>query len=115
MKMKSVVVAQTMSEEAVVCTAMEEDRHQNIMSSVALKKGVEEPWTIEKVELGYRDLTLKSDTEPAIIAFRNRVAENVQSRSHHRGQIENRQRIERAHRERSDADTWNHPNHQVSH
>ena len=80
MKMKSVVVAQTMSEEAVVCTAMEEDRHQNIMSSVALKKGVEEPWTIEKVanfvdELGYREITLKSDTEPAIIAFRNRVAE----------------------------------------
>ena len=75
MKMKSVVVAQAMSEEAVVCTAMEEDRHQNIMSSVALKKGVEEPWTIQKVELGYREITLKSDTEPAIIAFRNRVAE----------------------------------------
>ena len=75
MKMKSVVVAQTMSEEAVVCTAMKEDRHQNIMSSVALKKGVEEPWTIEKVELGYREITLKSDTELAIIAFRNRLAE----------------------------------------
>ena len=25
--------------------------------------------------LGYREITLKSDTEPAIIAFRNRVAE----------------------------------------
>ena len=49
------------------------------MSSVALKKEVEEPWTIERVVkfidlLGYREITLKSDTEPAIIAFRNRVA-----------------------------------------
>ena len=48
------------------------------MSSVALKKGVEEPWAIERVVrfidlLGYRESTLKSDTEPAIIAFRNRV------------------------------------------
>ena len=48
MEMKSVVVAQTMS-EGVACVAMKEDRHQNIMSSVALKKGVEEPWTVEKV------------------------------------------------------------------
>ena len=43
-------------------------------------EGVEEPWTIERVAkfidlLGYREITLKSDTEPAIIAFRNRVAE----------------------------------------
>ena len=57
-----------------------EDRYQNVMSSVALKKGVEEPWTVERVAkcidlLGYREITLKSDTEPAIIAFRNRVAE----------------------------------------
>ena len=49
------------------------------MSSVALKKGVEEPWTIERVArfidlLGCREITLESDTEPAIVAFRNRVA-----------------------------------------
>ena len=49
------------------------------MSSVALKKGVEEPRTIKRVVkfidlLGCREITLKSDTEPAIIAFRNRVA-----------------------------------------
>ena len=61
------------------CVAVKEDRHQNIMSSVALKKGVEEPWTIEKVVkfmdlLGYREITLKSDTEPAIIPFRNSAA-----------------------------------------
>ena len=58
---------------------MKEDRHQNIMSSVALKKGVQEPWTIERVVrfidlLGYREITLKSETEPSIIGFRNRVA-----------------------------------------
>ena len=80
MKMQSVLSAQTMSEEAVTYIAVKEDRHQNIMSSVALKKGVEEPWTIERVAkfidlLGHREITLKSDTEPAISAFRNRVAE----------------------------------------
>ena len=59
---------------------MKENRHQNIMSSVALKKGAEEPWTFERVAkfidlLGCREITLKNDTEPAIIAFGNRVAE----------------------------------------
>ena len=59
---------------------MKEDRRQNIRSSVALEKRVEEPWTIERVAkfidlLGYREITLKSDTEPAIVAFRNRAAE----------------------------------------
>ena len=49
------------------------------MSSAALKKGVEEPWTFERVVrfidlFSYRDITLKSDTELAIVAFRNRVA-----------------------------------------
>ena len=49
-----------------------------------MKKGVEEPWTVERVAkfidlLGYREITLKSDTEPAIIAFRNRVAETCKA------------------------------------
>ena len=39
----------SMSEESVSCIAVKEDRHQNIMSSDALKNGVEEPWTIERV------------------------------------------------------------------
>ena len=57
-----------------------EDRHEHIMGSVVLKKGFEEPWAIERVgrfidSLGAREITLKSDTEPAIILFRNRVAE----------------------------------------
>ena len=67
-----------MSEISVTCIAVKEDRHQNIMSSVALTKGTREPWTTERVAkfnlLGYREITLKSDTEPAIIAFRCRVA-----------------------------------------
>ena len=41
--------ARVSSEESITCVAVKEDRHQNIMSSVALKKGVEEPWTIERV------------------------------------------------------------------
>ena len=45
------------------------------MSSVALKKGIEEPWTSERVariihSSGDKEITLKSDTEPAMIAFR---------------------------------------------
>ena len=80
MRMECSPSVQAISEESITCIAVKEDRHQNIMSSVALKKGVEEPWTIERVAkfidlLGYREITLKSDTEPAIIAFRNRVAE----------------------------------------
>ena len=69
---------QAISEESITCVAVKEDRHQNIMSSVALKKGVEEPWTERVVRfidrLDYREITLKSDTEPAMIAFRNCVA-----------------------------------------
>ena len=49
MEMLNVLNAQSMSEESVTCVAVKEDRHQNIMSSVALKKRVEEPWTIERV------------------------------------------------------------------
>ena len=77
MKMESAPSVQAISEESTTCVAVKKDRHQNIMRNVALKKGVEEPWTIQRVVkfilLGYREITLKSDT-PAIIVFRNRVA-----------------------------------------
>ena len=114
--MQSFVDAQTMSEESVTCIAVKEGRHQNIMSSVALKKGVEEPWTTDREAkivdvLGYREMTLQSDTELAIIAFRDRVAEMCKAR----GRSATGHRIEPAHRERSDADTRNHQNHQRSH
>ena len=79
MRMETAPNVQAISEESITCVAVKEDRHHNIMSSVALKKAVEEPWTIERVlrfidQLGYRDVTLKGETEPAIVAFRNRVA-----------------------------------------
>ena len=50
------------------------------MCSVALKKGVEEPWTSERVAqfidvLGYREITLNGDTEPGIFEISNSVAE----------------------------------------
>ena len=33
-------------------------------------------WQHSSTPLGYKEITLKSDTEQSIIAFRNRVAEN---------------------------------------
>ena len=80
MRMQPDVNTRTKSEEEVTCIAVKEDRHQNIMSSVALKTGVEEPWTSERVGrfidlFGHREITLKSDAEPAITARRNRVAD----------------------------------------
>ena len=42
------------------------------MSSVSLKKGAEEPWTIERVAK-FVETTLKSDTELAVIAFANGI------------------------------------------
>ena len=46
-------------DESVTCIAVKEDRHQNIMSSVVLKNGIEEPWASERVarltnSLGYK-------------------------------------------------------------
>ena len=46
MRMESAWNVQAISEESISCVAVKEDRHQNIMSSVALKKGVEEPFTM---------------------------------------------------------------------
>ena len=79
MRMEPAPNVQATSEESITCISAKEDRHQNIMSSVALKRGVAEPWTIERVvrfidQLGCREITLKSGTEPASVAFRNRVA-----------------------------------------
>ena len=39
MRMESSRTFQAISEESTICVAVKEDRHQNIMSSVALKKG----------------------------------------------------------------------------
>ena len=65
----------------MTCIAVKEDRHQNEMSSVAPKRGIEELWASERVarfinSLVYKEITLRDDTELATIAFRNRAAEN---------------------------------------
>ena len=59
--MQPAVNCRTMSKEAIICIAVKEDRHQNIMSSVMLKKSIEEPWKSERVAqfidlLGYREI-----------------------------------------------------------
>ena len=77
----SIANSQTIPDESVTCIAVNEDRHQNIMRGVALKRGIEEPSASERVarfinSLGFKEISLKSDAEPAIIVFRNRVAVN---------------------------------------
>ena len=74
MRMEPAPNVQAISEKSITCVAVKEDRHQNIMSSVALKKGVEESWTIERVVrfidlLSDREITLISGTEPAIVVY----------------------------------------------
>ena len=118
MKMESAPSVQAISEESITCVAVKEYRHQNIMSSVALKKGVEEPWTIERVVkfidlLSYREIMLKSDTEPARIAFINRVTAmckaEVTTEDAVKGDKESNGLIENA----VNASAWNHQNNQV--
>ena len=85
MNMNSVVNA------SVTCIAVKEDRHQNITSIVPWKQGVEEPWTLARVArfidlLDHSDTTLKSDSEPVILALRKSVAEQYkESIRHNRG------------------------------
>ena len=81
LKQISTANSQTIRDESVTCIAVKEDRHQNIMSRVVLKKGIEERWRSERVarfinSLEYKELTLKNGTEPTRIAPTNRVAEN---------------------------------------
>ena len=117
--MESAPNVHAISEESMTCVTVKEDRHQNIMSSVALKKGVKEPWTTMRVVrlidlLGYREITLKSDTD-----CNCRVHEScsciVQSRSYDGGRGEGRQRIKWTHGEYDNVVAWNHSNCQVPH
>ena len=61
--------------------------------------------------LGNNEITLKSDTEPAIVLFRNRVSENC--RGHTGGCNQRRQAFKRVGRKRSDVVARCHQNHQV--
>ena len=96
----STASSQTITDESVLCIAVKEERHLNIMSSVVLKKGMEERWASERVarfinSLGYKESTLKSDTEPAMIAFRNRAAENCNAEVTLEDAVKRRQAIKR--------------------
>ena len=75
LKPKSTASSQTIPEESVDVHCGEGGQTSEF------QKGIEELWASERVarcinSLGYKEITLKSDTEPAIIAFRNRVPEN---------------------------------------
>ena len=87
MRMQAAVNSRTISEEALICMALNEDRHPNIMSSVALKKEVEEPWTGERVakfidrpQLRSEIVSLKSAKQkwPQKIAWEIPTRESVQ-------------------------------------
>ena len=102
MKMESASSVQAISEESITCVTVKEDRHQNIMSSVALKKGVEEPWTTERVVKSIDLAWLsRNHVEERHRACDNRVQKscscNVRSRSYHGGRSERRQGVEWAH------------------
>ena len=58
---------------------------------------------------------LKSDTEPATIAFRNFAAGMCKADVTSEDAVKGDKRVEWAHRERGDAAAWDHPNRQVSH
>ena len=58
--------------------------------------------------LVYREITLKSDTEPAIIVFSNRVADMCKAEVTTEDAVKGDKEWNGAHRERSDADMWNH-------
>ena len=80
------------------------------MSSVTLKDGVEEPWTIESVAkfidvLGYRETTSRATRSQQNLAFRSRVTDMCQQRSLTRGCRERRRAIERTH-QRQPNDTF---------
>ena len=102
MNMKSFVNAQTLAEESVACFALEEDRHRNVMGSVVLKDGVEEPWTIEEVAtcIGLAERLRASNH-----CVQKSCDRNVQSSSHHRGGGVRKQATERTHRQHNDVAT----------
>ena len=88
------------------------------MTSVVLKKGTEEPWASERVarfinSFGYKEITLKSDTEPAMIASRNRVAENCNAVVRLEDAVEGDKRSRRIDRKRNNVVTRCHQDYEV--
>ena len=80
LKPNSIANFQTIPDESVTGIAVKEDRHHNIMSSVVFEEGNRRTFGQVREWQGsstrwYTESTLKSDTKPATIAVRNRVAE----------------------------------------
>ena len=91
-----------------LCIAVTVDRHQNIMSSVALKRGVEEPWTIERLSTRLVIARSRSERhEPAIMHSEVEVAtgDAVKGDKPSKGHIEGH----------SNATAGNHQNDQIPH
>ena len=112
LKPNSEVNSHTIPEKSVTYIAVEE-RHQNIMSSLVLKKGIEEPWASEGVarlinSLRYKEVTLKSGTELEKLCTRE-----LQRRGHVGGCSQRRQAFKRMGRKRCDVFARCHQNHQV--
>ena len=62
----------------ITMLAVKESRYKNIMATIAQKKGASEPGVADRVAqfinaLGYKEITLKSDGEPAIVALRSEI------------------------------------------
>ena len=81
LKPNSIASSQTIPDESVTFIAVEEEEHQNITSSVVLKKGIEELWVRKRVarfinSLACKEIMVKSDTKLAITRSDNRAAEN---------------------------------------
>ena len=77
LKPNSSANSQTVPDESVTCIAVEEDIHQNIVSSVVLKTGVGESWASERVaSWNTKRLRSRVMQSQALIAFRNRVLKN---------------------------------------
>ena len=89
----SVAKSETTPDESVTCIAVKEERHQNIICSVVLKEKnriTMGKWKSGKIHqlVSVERNQLKSDTELAIIASRNRVL--LQSRGHAGGRGQKR-------------------------
>jgi len=64
--------------------AMKDEKSATVFASVVPSKGVSEEWVAERAarfvnKLGYKEVTLKSDTEPAMVALRGEIREKCQA------------------------------------
>ena len=87
LKPNSIASSQTIPDESVTFIAVEEDIHQNITSSVVLKKGIEELWCEKKSGKIHQLVGMHRDhgqeqQEAGNNAFRKSRSQELQSRGH---------------------------------